>query len=398
MSPEEVNFFSDKTIIQISLGGYHSLALDNKGQLYSWGRNYDGQLAHGDRKDRSEPSIIPYFKENGVYITQVTSAHDHSLALDNDGNVYFWGYNAPMEGGRGYYHVDHGVRSIPVLIDFFKENRISISKLSAAGRHSLALDDKGNIYSSCRYPSGPLDRNDRCLESHLNEPIIMSFFKNNNIIIKDISTGSDHSLALDSKGNVYTWGNIPGNSVYITKPTLISVLRGKEVTDIYSGAHHNIVKTKIGDIYVWGSNLCGQLVLEKESLDQIEFLAEKGHSLFQYKLGLMYEKGNNVPQNYEKAFHFFEKAAEQGFPDAKKKLEEITCTDLLYDPYLDYRVEKLRNEFIDLAKPDGFMKKLEDSIVEELANEVKNTVDFENAFNSLSKGNKNPLNDKENKK
>ena len=41
-------------------------------------------------------------------------------------------------------------------------------------------------------------------------------------------------------------------------------------------------------------------------------LAEQGHASAQYNLGIMYEKGQGVPQDYAEAVKLFRKAAEQG--------------------------------------------------------------------------------------
>ena len=42
-------------IIQISSGYTHSLALNNNGQVYAFGNNFAGQLGLGDKKDRNIP-------------------------------------------------------------------------------------------------------------------------------------------------------------------------------------------------------------------------------------------------------------------------------------------------------------------------------------------------------
>ena len=48
--------------------------------------------------------------------------------------------------------------------------------------------------------------------------------------------------------------------------------------------------------------------------------AEQGHALGQYNLGTMYDLGNGITQSYEQAFYWFQKAAEQGQPDAQYTL------------------------------------------------------------------------------
>lgn len=48
--------------------------------------------------------------------------------------------------------------------------------------------------------------------------------------------------------------------------------------------------------------------------------AEAGSAVAQYTLGEVYTEGNGVPQNASKALNWYRKAAEQGAPDAQKKI------------------------------------------------------------------------------
>ena len=50
--------------------------------MYSWGANYEGQLGHGDNKNRNIPTIISGFKSISIF-----AGYHHSIALD--GNFYF---------------------------------------------------------------------------------------------------------------------------------------------------------------------------------------------------------------------------------------------------------------------------------------------------------------------
>lgn len=45
--------------------------------------------------------------------------------------------------------------------------------------------------------------------------------------------------------------------------------------------------------------------------------AEQGHALGQFNLGTMYDLGNGITQSSEQAFYWFQQAAEQGQPDAQ---------------------------------------------------------------------------------
>lgn len=48
--------------------------------------------------------------------------------------------------------------------------------------------------------------------------------------------------------------------------------------------------------------------------------AEQGQAIAQFDLGLMYDKGEGVIQDYKQAVHWFTKAAEQGLASAQYNL------------------------------------------------------------------------------
>ena len=56
------------------------------------------------------------------------------------------------------------------------------------------------------------------------------------------------------------------------------------------------------------------------ALQEFKPLAEKGHADAQSSLGLMYEKGQGVPQDYAESVKWYRKAAEQGNAGAQNNL------------------------------------------------------------------------------
>jgi len=56
------------------------------------------------------------------------------------------------------------------------------------------------------------------------------------------------------------------------------------------------------------------------ALAELRPLAEKGHPLAQYHVGLMYSQGRGVEQDRDEAFRWYQKAAEQGEPRAQTNL------------------------------------------------------------------------------
>ena len=60
-----------------------------------------------------------------------------------------------------------------------------------------------------------------------------------------------------------------------------------------------------------------------ESAEQIRAKAEQGDASAQYNLGVIYEKGQGVQQDYAKAYMWISLAADQGLEDAIKKLDYL---------------------------------------------------------------------------
>ena len=56
------------------------------------------------------------------------------------------------------------------------------------------------------------------------------------------------------------------------------------------------------------------------AVKHLTILAEQGHADAQYNLGVMYDNGRGVPQDYVKAAKWYRLAAEQGHADAQHNL------------------------------------------------------------------------------
>ncbi len=58
----------------------------------------------------------------------------------------------------------------------------------------------------------------------------------------------------------------------------------------------------------------------KKAIEELRDLAERGEARAQYDLGLLYDKGQGVPQSDKEAFHWYHRAAEQGDARAQYNL------------------------------------------------------------------------------
>lgn len=67
---------------QVSCGDVHSLALNQWGQVFSWGSDSHGQLGHKlDGENQPVPKIVRALATS--HVVQITAGKRHSLALTN---------------------------------------------------------------------------------------------------------------------------------------------------------------------------------------------------------------------------------------------------------------------------------------------------------------------------
>jgi alpha-tubulin suppressor-like RCC1 family protein len=120
----------------VALGRSHIIALDIRGNVYTWGLNHDGQLGSSDRKERRTPFLIETFP-SGSRALSISAGESHSLALLNDGSIFSWGANTDGQLGR------EGTRGTPMPIDL---RGVKVRSISSGRSHNVCLTPDGVIY------------------------------------------------------------------------------------------------------------------------------------------------------------------------------------------------------------------------------------------------------------
>ena len=104
-SPTDANKGLQAT--QISAGGEHSLALGSDGYAYAWGYNTYGQLGNNSSYNYSAVPVrvrdpaSPTDTSKGLQAVEVSAGGWHSLAIGSDGNTEAWGINSNGQLGDG---------------------------------------------------------------------------------------------------------------------------------------------------------------------------------------------------------------------------------------------------------------------------------------------------------
>ncbi len=193
-------------IVQVSAASKSSYALDDKGQLWAWGRNQYANLGQGSAGTatavQATPVRVPL--PEGVRIVSVANGRDHVLALASDGKVYAWGLNASSQVGfNGVVH-----KGQPTA---WASTVVSPTRLPWTDSHpAVEVHGNGNtsyvrLADGKVYPWGMYGQNEGTgtVYANLDEPEDKLTTLSQ---IVDLSVGALHQVALRADGQIFTWG------------------------------------------------------------------------------------------------------------------------------------------------------------------------------------------------
>jgi alpha-tubulin suppressor-like RCC1 family protein len=203
--------------------GYgHTVALKNDGTVWTWGRNFAGQLGDGTITDRSSPD-----KVSGLSgIIAVAAGNLHSVALKSDGTVWTWGRNSLGQLGDG----TTDDQRTPVMVDSLG----NILDVTASWHRTAVITETGKVWAWGKFADD----------------------------IKSLGIGDIHMIALEGNGSVWAQGSNfdgqLGDGTTARRLTPIESIIG-ETEFIASGGYHAVAILDDGSVWTWGNNESGQL-------------------------------------------------------------------------------------------------------------------------------------------
>ena len=231
-------------IKMLEVGMMHSLAIDEEGNLWAWGYNNYGNLGDGTTENKKSPiKIKPETK-----FTQISAGDDYSLAIDTEGTLWAWGLNGAGQLGDGTTEN----KKSPIKI----KPETKFTQISAGNADSLAIDIEGNLWAWGNNGYGQLG--DGTITNKLSPVQIMKGTK-----FKQISAGYYHSLAIDSDGNLWTWGYNKygqlGDGTTTNKRIPVQIMKGTKFKQISAENNYSFAIDVEGNLWTWGYNEQGQL-------------------------------------------------------------------------------------------------------------------------------------------
>ena len=253
-------------VTAIAGGGNHSMLLGKDGRVRTMGQNNFGQLGRPDNAGTNVPNPAVAVVDGLTDVVSIAAGSSHSVALRRDGTVWTFGDNTFGQlgwGNAGAYSATVG--QVQGLTD--------VVAIAAGFVHNLALRRDGTVWSWGRNIWGQLGRPTSFQTDAPNlTPVAISGLTG----ITQIAAGSSHSLALRSDGRILSWGSnlvgqlgIAGDAgVSVGFPVPREVPAPNPVIAISSGSSHSIAVQSDGSIWAWGWNIGGQVGAPATNNDQ----------------------------------------------------------------------------------------------------------------------------------
>ena len=233
-SPESANETPGNRFLSFEESG---LAIDADGRLWAWGSPDGWSSESGAGADVVFHEITP--PEPGKLVN-LQFGH----VLDDQGRVWIWDYNYSF-GAAGF--IDIQLRELPFPEDVRVTKLVALPVQTSSERAGMALDSQGRMWS-WGDPSAAFPGFDDDAPSHAPSATPTEVQFPESVTITDFSNAIVWSSALDSNGNVWTWGlpqiGIPESPAKATPPT------GAEIVQLSPG----LALDARGDVYVLDTN------------------------------------------------------------------------------------------------------------------------------------------------
>jgi alpha-tubulin suppressor-like RCC1 family protein len=240
------------TIVKIAEADNTDVALDSTGHVWGWGWNESGQLCLGNRTDYDTPQELPLSGVEGI-----AGAGAHILYLLTDGSVEACGDNNYGQLGDGTFSSS----TVPVAVEGLPG---AVSAVSAGQVESTALLSNGQVWDWGYNAFGQLGDGTTTSAD-------VAMYVDLPTTAREVYTGGDEysdgqSLALLSDGTVWGWGNDrygqlgDGKTADALVPVQASKLpSGKTWTAVASGGTDSLAIDSDGNVWAWGNNVEGQV-------------------------------------------------------------------------------------------------------------------------------------------
>lgn len=302
VTPTRIEVLENFKIGVAACGANHTIAVSDDGGVFGFGAADFGQLGVGQVNSSKiiHPKACKALKEAGR-IARAAAGGNHTLFLEISGTVYVTGDasfgalglgsddstgNGNKRGRDGDYvattgNVDNnrgggggGVQSIFHPLELYRLWPVGVCQIAAGDAHSAALTVDGTVFTWGRGKSGALGIGHF---QNSSEPTLIRALSG--MFIKQITCGSDHTVALTQEGRVYACGAGKygatglGHNNSVCSPQRMAGLEEESmaaavatVVQVSAGGRHTLLLTEGNEVWATGSNQHGQCGQPKDQI------------------------------------------------------------------------------------------------------------------------------------
>ncbi|XP_026412000.1 uncharacterized protein LOC113307768 [Papaver somniferum] len=142
-TPRRVSALRAK-IVSVAAANKHTAVVSDCGEVFTWGCNKEGQLGYGTSNSASNytPRLVEYLK--GKVFVGVAAAKYHTIVLGADGEVFTWGHR--LVTPRRVVIARYIKKSGAAQLKFHRVERLHVVAVVAGMVHSMALTDDGALF------------------------------------------------------------------------------------------------------------------------------------------------------------------------------------------------------------------------------------------------------------
>ena len=231
--------------------------ITSDGKLFAWGSGNFGALGDGTTINKSSPVQIGAVGSSWTFVASDSRA-SHAVAITTGGIVYAWGFNGSGQVGDG----TTVNKSSPALLGgavstFFNTAQFS-PKADVGFLHTAAiLSSNSAIFAWGDGRFGSLGDTSTVNRS---APVVVS----GAFSWSAVSAGNNHTVGITNEGTLYAWGFNSnsqlgdGTTINKSSPVLVSTTAGVW-SNVSSGMLYSEAINNSGELYAWGADTNGQL-------------------------------------------------------------------------------------------------------------------------------------------
>ena len=252
------------SVLAVSAGRIHVVAIRADGSLWGWGNNESGQLGIGTTTIRQSPVKI---MED---VIAVSAGSDHTMAIRADGSLWGWGDSVHGQLGDGSnvpFEIDRDSGSIIRVPQVYPIKILGdVVSVSAGRTHTMAIRADGSLWGWGENSFGQIgDGCEGFVETrygHIGISLRQLYPKKIMDDVVAVSAGYLETMAVRVDGSLWTWGwdsfRAPdGSSTWVTHPSPRRIM--DNVLSVSASNGHRATITNNGNLYAWGINWFGRI-------------------------------------------------------------------------------------------------------------------------------------------